>query len=155
MIKLFFLQPLNSSLLHITWSNTSCVRKQGRRLLCWVVSCLISANITILLTLVCSSSCMNDSFSCDLHLTANWKEVLRNYVDADQLPAVYGGSMTDPDGDPLCKTMVRFTSEQENNIPYHSGLGSIRSQLTCIMVPTKTVFNIDNKNFVLSRKSEY
>uniref|UniRef100_A0A8C2IW44 CRAL-TRIO domain-containing protein n=1 Tax=Cyprinus carpio TaxID=7962 RepID=A0A8C2IW44_CYPCA len=41
-------------------------------------------------------------------LGSNWKEVLRNYVDADQLPAVYGGSMTDPDGDPLCKTMLRY-----------------------------------------------
>ncbi|XP_051972063.1 SEC14-like protein 2 [Xyrauchen texanus] len=38
----------------------------------------------------------------------NWKEVLRNYIDADQLPAVYGGSMTDPDGDPLCKTMLNY-----------------------------------------------
>uniref|UniRef100_A0A8C1UH67 SEC14-like protein 2 n=1 Tax=Cyprinus carpio TaxID=7962 RepID=A0A8C1UH67_CYPCA len=43
-----------------------------------------------------------------LLIKANWKEVLRNYVDADQLPAVYGGSMTDPDGDPLCKTMLRY-----------------------------------------------
>uniref|UniRef100_A0A671LYA6 SEC14-like protein 2 n=1 Tax=Sinocyclocheilus anshuiensis TaxID=1608454 RepID=A0A671LYA6_9TELE len=41
-------------------------------------------------------------------LGSNWKEVLRNYVDADQLPAVYGGSMTDPDGNPLCKTMLRY-----------------------------------------------
>ncbi|XP_016343243.1 SEC14-like protein 2 isoform X2 [Sinocyclocheilus anshuiensis] len=41
-------------------------------------------------------------------LGSDWKEVLRNYVDADQLPAVYGGSMTDPDGDPLCKTMLRY-----------------------------------------------
>uniref|UniRef100_A0A8C1R5J0 SEC14-like lipid binding 7 n=1 Tax=Cyprinus carpio TaxID=7962 RepID=A0A8C1R5J0_CYPCA len=42
-------------------------------------------------------------------LGSNWKEVLRNYVDADQLPAVYGGSMTDPDGNPLCKTMLSYS----------------------------------------------
>jgi len=57
---------------------------------------------------------MNDTsrmgISLLIYFPANWKEVLRNYVDADQLPVAYGGSMTDPDGNPLCKTMVRFTS---------------------------------------------
>ncbi len=95
---------------------------------------------------------MNNYSSCDLHLTANWKEVLRNYVDADQLPAVYGGSMTDPDGNPLCKTMVRFTSERQNNtLPF--GLGF--SKITVDILFITAVFNIDNKNCVLSSKSEY
>lgn len=118
MLLFFFLQPLNSSLLHTTWSNTSCVRKQGRRLLCWVVSCLtivlfVKANIMIMincgvLLILHDWHLTNGNFSFDLHLPANWKEVLRDYVDADQLPVVYGGSMTDPDGNPLCKTMVRL-----------------------------------------------
>ena len=36
----------------------------------------------------------------------NWKDVLREYIDEDQLPVAYGGSLTDPDGNPLCKTKV-------------------------------------------------
>ncbi|XP_009303977.1 SEC14-like protein 2 [Danio rerio] len=41
-------------------------------------------------------------------LGSNWKDVLKNYVDADQIPAAYGGSLTDPDGNPLCTTMLRY-----------------------------------------------
>lgn len=37
----------------------------------------------------------------------NWKEVLRKNIDPEQLPAVYGGTLTDPNGDPCCRTMVR------------------------------------------------
>lgn len=43
--------------------------------------------------------------------TANWKEVLQKYVAPDQLPIVYGGTMTDPNGDPYCKTMVSTFTE--------------------------------------------
>lgn len=39
--------------------------------------------------------------------TGNWQEVLREHIDPDQLPVVYGGTLTDPDGDPECRTMVR------------------------------------------------
>lgn len=38
--------------------------------------------------------------------TANWQEVLMKYIDAEQLPVIYGGKLTDPDGDPRCRTMV-------------------------------------------------
>lgn len=41
-------------------------------------------------------------------LGANWKEVLRNYIDADQLPVIYGGSRTDADGNPNCETMLNY-----------------------------------------------
>ena len=34
------------------------------------------------------------------------KKVLLTYIDADQLPACYGGTMTDPDGNPNCITKV-------------------------------------------------
>lgn len=37
----------------------------------------------------------------------NWQEVLRAYIDPEQLPVVYGGTLTDPDGDPRCRTKVR------------------------------------------------
>lgn len=39
-------------------------------------------------------------------LTVNWQEVLLKYIDAEELPAIYGGKLTDPDGDPRCRTKV-------------------------------------------------
>ncbi|XP_068613353.1 SEC14-like protein 2 [Brachionichthys hirsutus] len=39
-------------------------------------------------------------------LGANWQEVLLKHIDAEQLPAMYGGKRTDPDGDPRCRTMI-------------------------------------------------
>ncbi|XP_004283771.1 SEC14-like protein 2 isoform X1 [Orcinus orca] len=41
-------------------------------------------------------------------LGANWKEVLLKYVSPDQLPVEYGGTMTDPDGDPKCKSKINY-----------------------------------------------
>jgi len=38
--------------------------------------------------------------------SANWKELLQKYIDPEELPVYYGGKLTDPDGDPKCKTMV-------------------------------------------------
>ncbi|XP_037340238.2 SEC14-like protein 2 isoform X2 [Pungitius pungitius] len=43
-----------------------------------------------------------------LFLGSNWQEVLRNHIDPDQLPVVYGGTLTDPDGDPRCRTMIKY-----------------------------------------------
>ncbi|TSM28084.1 SEC14-like protein 2 [Bagarius yarrelli] len=39
---------------------------------------------------------------------ANWKEVLQKYVSPDQLPMIYGGKLTDQNGDPYCKTMIKY-----------------------------------------------
>ncbi|KAM4635020.1 SEC14-like protein 2 isoform 2-T2 [Polymixia lowei] len=41
-------------------------------------------------------------------LGGNWQEVLREHIDAEQLPVVYGGTLTDPDGDPRCRTMICY-----------------------------------------------
>uniref|UniRef100_A0A672Z301 SEC14-like protein 2 n=1 Tax=Sphaeramia orbicularis TaxID=375764 RepID=A0A672Z301_9TELE len=41
-------------------------------------------------------------------LGSNWKEVLCKHIDAEQLPVVYGGTLTDPDGDPRCRTMIKY-----------------------------------------------
>ncbi|KAM3849327.1 SEC14-like protein 2 [Diretmus argenteus] len=41
-------------------------------------------------------------------LGGNWQEVLREHVDVEQLPVVYGGTRTDPDGDPRCRTMINY-----------------------------------------------
>ena len=37
---------------------------------------------------------------------AEWTAALLEEIDADQLPAHYGGTMTDPDGDPKCPSKV-------------------------------------------------
>ncbi len=37
-----------------------------------------------------------------------WKAALLEEIDADQLPAFYGGTMVDPDGDPKCPSKVKF-----------------------------------------------
>uniref|UniRef100_A0A4X1VBA2 SEC14 like lipid binding 2 n=1 Tax=Sus scrofa TaxID=9823 RepID=A0A4X1VBA2_PIG len=41
-------------------------------------------------------------------LLANWKEVLLKYISPDQVPVEYGGTMTDPDGDPKCKSKINY-----------------------------------------------
>uniref|UniRef100_A0A665V016 SEC14-like lipid binding 7 n=1 Tax=Echeneis naucrates TaxID=173247 RepID=A0A665V016_ECHNA len=41
-------------------------------------------------------------------LGSNWQEVLRTHIDPEQLPVVYGGTLTDPDGDPRCRTMIKY-----------------------------------------------
>lgn len=40
------------------------------------------------------------------HNSEVWKKALLAEIDADQLPACYGGKMTDPDGNPYCITKV-------------------------------------------------
>lgn len=35
-----------------------------------------------------------------------WKAALLEEIDASQLPVHYGGSMTDPDGNPMCLSKV-------------------------------------------------
>ena len=35
-----------------------------------------------------------------------WTAALLEEIDADQLPAYYGGTLTDPDGDPKCSSLV-------------------------------------------------
>ncbi|XP_074139812.1 SEC14-like protein 4 [Sminthopsis crassicaudata] len=41
-------------------------------------------------------------------LGANWKEDLQKLIDPDQLPAEYGGTLTDPDGNPKYLTKIRY-----------------------------------------------
>ncbi|XP_071480707.1 SEC14-like protein 2 [Diadema antillarum] len=40
-------------------------------------------------------------------LGSNWKEVIMKQIDPDQLPAYWGGSMTDPDGDSKCPSIIK------------------------------------------------
>lgn len=39
-------------------------------------------------------------------LGKNYKEELLKYIDEDQLPVFLGGTMTGPNGDPLCSHKV-------------------------------------------------
>ncbi|XP_061589984.1 SEC14-like protein 2 [Cololabis saira] len=41
-------------------------------------------------------------------LGSDWKEVLPEHIDPEQLPVVYGGTLTDPDGDPRCRTWINY-----------------------------------------------
>jgi hypothetical protein len=40
------------------------------------------------------------------HDSSIWKAALLAEIDPDQLPVCYGGTMTDPDGNPNCVTKV-------------------------------------------------
>ncbi|PAA60208.1 hypothetical protein BOX15_Mlig014551g2 [Macrostomum lignano] len=39
-------------------------------------------------------------------LGRNYKQILLNAIDADELPKIFGGNRTDPDGDPHCRSMI-------------------------------------------------
>uniref|UniRef100_A0A2K5ZEZ9 SEC14 like lipid binding 2 n=1 Tax=Mandrillus leucophaeus TaxID=9568 RepID=A0A2K5ZEZ9_MANLE len=41
-------------------------------------------------------------------LGANWKEVLLKHISPDQVPVEYGGTMTDPDGNPKCRSKINY-----------------------------------------------
>lgn len=38
---------------------------------------------------------------------ANWKEDLQKFISPEELPVHFGGTMTDPDGNPKCVTKVQ------------------------------------------------
>jgi len=42
--------------------------------------------------------------------TGDWKTEILEYIDEDNLPEYYGGKCQDPNGDPLCRSMVHIFS---------------------------------------------
>ncbi|KAH6928762.1 hypothetical protein HPB50_019307 [Hyalomma asiaticum] len=44
-----------------------------------------------------------------------WKERLLSIVDADSLPAIWGGNMTGPDGDPQCRDKIARKAPEEKH----------------------------------------
>ncbi|NXW81796.1 S14L2 protein, partial [Alopecoenas beccarii] len=56
-------------------------------------------------------------------LGSNWKEVLQRYIDPEQIPVEYGGTLTDPDGDPKCSSKINYGGD----VPQHY---YVRDQLT-------------------------
>ncbi|GFS98171.1 retinal-binding protein [Nephila pilipes] len=67
-------------------------------------------NISTYFLIPCSivKSCLSSSFVSRVQFygTDDWQEELLKVIDADHLPAFLGGNKTDPDGNPLCKTLV-------------------------------------------------
>ena len=51
-----------------------------------------------------------------LYLTDDFSQHLLKYMDADQLPKYLGGTLTDPDGNPRCLTMVSSKIYANNNV---------------------------------------
>ncbi|XP_055003184.1 SEC14-like protein 4 [Sorex araneus] len=41
-------------------------------------------------------------------LGGNWKQELTKFISPDQLPVEFGGTMTDPDGNPKCLTKINY-----------------------------------------------
>ncbi|NXX17847.1 S14L2 protein, partial [Podargus strigoides] len=56
-------------------------------------------------------------------LGSNWKEVLQKYIDPEQIPVEYGGTLTDPDGNPKCPSKINYGGD----VPQHY---YVRDQLT-------------------------
>ncbi|NXG49632.1 S14L2 protein, partial [Psilopogon haemacephalus] len=48
-------------------------------------------------------------------LGSNWKEELQKYIDPSQIPVEYGGTLTDPDGNPKCPSKINYGGD----IPQH------------------------------------
>uniref|UniRef100_A0A8C3JRI8 SEC14-like protein 2 n=1 Tax=Calidris pygmaea TaxID=425635 RepID=A0A8C3JRI8_9CHAR len=48
-------------------------------------------------------------------LGSNWKEVLQKYIDPEQIPVEYGGTLTDLDGDPKCSSKINYGGD----VPQH------------------------------------
>ncbi|KAJ6634224.1 hypothetical protein lerEdw1_014104 [Lerista edwardsae] len=44
-------------------------------------------------------------------LGADWKEVLHKHIDPSEIPVEYGGTLTDPDGDPKCRSKLNYGGE--------------------------------------------
>jgi hypothetical protein len=40
------------------------------------------------------------------YFLGNYQECLKKYIDDEHLPMCYGGTLTDPDGNPRCITKV-------------------------------------------------
>lgn len=53
--------------------------------------------------------------------TGNWKQELLKFMSPDQLPMEFGGTMTDPDGNPKCLTKVQsaqWMGREETTVAY-------------------------------------
>ncbi|XP_052799683.1 retinal-binding protein-like [Mya arenaria] len=81
---------------------------------------------------------ISDEMRNKIHvLGSNYKNDLLKYIDADQLPAFLGGTLTDPDGDPRCKTMIC----QGGDVPekYYQDVRALYEQMGSVTIAAGTV----------------
>lgn len=77
---------------------------------------------------------ISDDMKEKIHVAAdNYQELLLRYVNEDNLPACYGGKLTDPDGNPRCISMIC----QGGNVPkeYYLQHPDNLSQMQSVTVP--------------------
>ncbi|XP_016054140.1 PREDICTED: SEC14-like protein 4 [Miniopterus natalensis] len=53
-------------------------------------------------------------------LGGNWKQELPKFISPDQLPVEFGGTMTDPDGNPKCLTKISYGGEVPKSYYLHN-----------------------------------
>ncbi|XP_036304749.1 SEC14-like protein 4 isoform X2 [Pipistrellus kuhlii] len=53
-------------------------------------------------------------------LGGNWKQELPKFISPDQLPVEFGGTLTDPDGNPKCLTKINYGGEVPRSYYQHS-----------------------------------
>ncbi|XP_073078452.1 SEC14-like protein 4 isoform X2 [Manis javanica] len=53
-------------------------------------------------------------------LGGNWKQELPKFISSDQLPVEFGGTMTDPDGNPKCLTKINYGGEVPESYCLHN-----------------------------------
>nr|XP_022342458.1 retinal-binding protein-like isoform X1 [Crassostrea virginica] len=71
----------------------------------------------------------------------DYTEYLLKYIDSSNLPACYGGSLTDPDGDPTCKTMIGYGGEVPEK--YFLQNADFMEQMQLATVPRGDKLSID------------
>ncbi|KAM8817106.1 SEC14-like protein 4 [Rhynchonycteris naso] len=52
-------------------------------------------------------------------LGGNWKQELSKFISPDQVPMEFGGTMTDPDGNPKCLTKINYGGEVPKSYHLH------------------------------------
>jgi len=64
----------------------------------------------------------------------NFKEALLEEIDADQLPAYYGGTLVGPDGDPKCPHAIKFGGEVPQELYFKDTVSPPDSELTNVTI---------------------
>nr|KAF6282790.1 SEC14 like lipid binding 4 [Myotis myotis] len=53
-------------------------------------------------------------------LGGNWKQELPKFISPDQLPVEFGGTLTDPDGNPKCLTKINYGGQVPKSYYLHN-----------------------------------
>ncbi|XP_021368391.1 SEC14-like protein 2 isoform X2 [Mizuhopecten yessoensis] len=74
--------------------------------------------------------------------TTNYTDTLLKYIDADQLPAAYGGTLVDKLGDPRCGEMIVQGGEVPKEL-YANADSLERDKFTSVTVGSKQLLDLD------------